>query len=88
MIGAIEILIIVVIAGIILSKDVIDRTWRKHPDESVAESFAVDIQDYYKKNPKKMIYAVIGTVCGIAFLGTGIYWLVTRTDFIKMLGLE
>ena len=88
MIGAIEILIIVVIAGIIFSKDVVDRTWRKHPDEGVVESLAVDVKDYYKKNPKRLIYAVIGTVGGIIFLGIGVYWLFTRTDLPKMLGLE
>jgi len=88
MIGAIEILIIVVIAGIIFSKDVVDRTWRKRPDESVAESFAVDVKDYYEKNPKKLIYAVIGTVAGFAFIAVGIYWAFTRTDLPKMLGSE
>lgn len=88
MIGAIEILIIVVIAGIIFSKDVIDRTWRKSPDETVAESFAVDVKDYYEKNPKKLIYAVIGSVAAFAFIVVGVYWAFTRTELPRMLGLE
>ncbi len=88
MIGAIEILIIVVIAGIIFSKDVVDRTWRKRPDESVPESLAVDIKDYYEKNPKKLIYAAAGSVAAFTFVVIGVYWAFTRTDLPKMLGLE
>jgi len=88
MIGAIEILIILVIIGIIYSKDVVDKTWRKRPDEGVVESFAVDVKDYYKENPKRLVFAIIGTVVAIIFLILFVYWLFTRTEFPKMLGLE
>lgn len=88
MIGAIEILIILVIIGIIYSKDVVDKTWRKRPDEGVVESFAVDVKDYYKANPKRLVFAIIGTVVTIIFLILFVYWLFTRTEFPKMLGLE
>lgn len=88
MIGAIEILIILIIIGIIFSKDAVDRTWRKRPDEGVVESFAVDVKDYYKENPKRLVFAIIGTVVAIIFIILLFYWLFTRTDFPKMLGLE
>ncbi|MCF8720047.1 hypothetical protein [Nitrospina gracilis] len=88
MIGAIEILIILVIIGIIYSKDVVDKTWRKRPDEGVVESFAVDVKDYYKENPKRLVFAIIGTVATLMFVITLFWWLWTRTDFKQMLGLE
>ncbi|CAI2717740.1 hypothetical protein [Nitrospina watsonii] len=88
MIGAIEILIILVIIGIIYSKDVVDKTWRKRPDEGVVESFAVDVKDYYKTNPKRLVFAIIGSVSAFIFVVTLFYWLWTRTDFKQMLGLE
>ncbi|HKI50308.1 MAG TPA: hypothetical protein VKA69_13345 [Desulfobacteria bacterium] len=88
MIGAIEILIIAVIFGIIYGRDAIDKTFKKHADESLAESFAVDIKDFYEKDPKRLILLVAGGVATCIFLGLGIYWAVTRTDLLKMLGLE
>ena len=39
MIGAIEILIIAIIFGVIYGRDAIDRTWNKNPNEGVVESF-------------------------------------------------
>ena len=86
MIGAIEILIIAVIFGIIMSRDVIDKTFRKHPDEGVVESLTVDMKDFYKDNPKRLLIMVLSAVGGIAFLTALIYWALTRTDLSKMLG--
>ena len=55
MIGAIEILIIAMIFGIIYGRDAIDKTFRKSADESVVESMAGDLKEYYEADPKRMI---------------------------------
>ncbi|MEE8268898.1 MAG: hypothetical protein V3R23_02680, partial [Nitrospinaceae bacterium] len=88
MIGAIEILIIAIIFGIIYGRDAIDKTFKKHVDEGVVESFAVDVKDFYKKDPKRLVLLVAGGLGGFIFIGLGIYWALTRTDLIKMIGLE
>jgi hypothetical protein len=88
MIGAIEILIIAIIFGIIYGRDAIDKTFKKHADEGVVESFAVDVKDFYKKDPKRLVLLVAGGLGGFIFIGLGIYWALTRTDLIKMIGLE
>ena len=62
MIGAIEILIIAIIFGIIYGRDAIDKTFKKHADEGVVESFAVDVRDFYKKDPKRMVLLVAGSL--------------------------
>ena len=46
MIGAIEILIIAVIFGIIYGRDAIDKTFRKSADEGVVESMTGDLKEY------------------------------------------
>lgn len=86
MIGAIEILMIAIIVGIIMGRDAIDKTFRKHPDESVMESLSVDMKDFYKDNPKRLLIMVLSAVGGIAFMIALIYWAWTRTDLPKMLG--
>ena len=88
MIGAIEILIIAIIFGIIYGRDAIDKTFKKHADENLAESFAVDVKDFYEKDPKRLILLVAGGVATFAFIGVGIYWALTRTDILKTIGLE
>ena len=88
MIGAIEILIIAVIFGIIYGRDAIDRTFRKSAKEGVVESMAGDLKEYYDNDPKRMIKLSALIIGGIAFLGTGIYWVITRTEFLKMIGLD
>jgi p-aminobenzoyl-glutamate transporter AbgT len=88
MIGAIEILIIAIIFGIIYGRDAIDKTFKKHADENLAESFAVDVKDFYEKDPKRLILLVAGGVAAFAFIGVGIYWALTRTDILKTIGLE
>ena len=88
MIGAIEILIIAVIFGIIYGRDAIDKTFKKHADETLAESFAVDVKDFYEKDPKRLVLLVAGGLGAIIFLGLGAYWAVTRTELLKMIGLE
>ncbi len=88
MIGAIEILIIALIFGIIYGRDAIDKTFRKSANEGVVESLAGDLKEYYDADPKRMIKLsalIIGTV---VFLVTGAYWAITRTDFLKMIGLN
>jgi len=87
MIGAIEILIIAIIFGIIYGRDAIDKTFRKHADEGVVESFAVDVKDFYKKDPKRLVMIVAGCLGGVIFLGLLLYWVMTHTDLPKMLGL-
>ena len=55
MIGAIEILIIAVIFGIIYGRDAIDKTFRKSANEGVVESMAGDLKEYYEEDPKRMV---------------------------------
>ncbi|MFQ5483213.1 MAG: hypothetical protein ACE5ER_10700 [Nitrospinaceae bacterium] len=88
MIGAIEILIIIIIFGIIYGKDAIDRTYRKHPDEGVVESMVVDFKDYYKENPRRLFYVLLGVLGGLSFFITVVYYFITRTDLRRMIGLE
>ena len=88
MIGAIEILIIAMIFGIIYGRDAIDKTFRKSADEGVVESMAGDLKEYYEADPKRMIKLSAIIVGALVFLITGVYWAITRTDFLKMIGLE
>ncbi|MDE1044334.1 MAG: hypothetical protein OSA05_03585 [Nitrospinaceae bacterium] len=88
MIGAIEILIIAMIFGIIYGRDAIDKTFRKSADEGVVESMAGDLKEYYEADPKRMIKLSAMIVGALVFLITGVYWAITRTDFLKMIGLE
>ena len=88
MIGAIEILIIAVIFGIIYGRDAIDRTYRKNPDEGVVESFAGDIKEYYHTDPKRLVKLGIFAVSILTFLGMLVYWALTRFDIAKMIGLN
>ncbi len=88
MIGAIEILIIAVIFGIIYGRDAIDKTFRKSADEGVVESMTGDLKDYYEEDPKRMIKLAVFIVSAILFLSLGAYWAITRTDFLKMIGLD
>ena len=88
MIGAIEILIIAVIFGIIYGRDAIDRTFRKSANEGGVESMAGDLKEYYDADPKRMIKLSAIIIGAIAFLATGMYWTITRTDFLKMIGLD
>jgi len=88
MIGAIEILIIALIFGIIYGRDAIDKTFRKSADESVVESLAGDLKEYYEADPKRMIKLSALIIGVVVFLVTGAYWAITRTDFLKMIGLN
>lgn len=88
MIGAIEILIIALVFGIIYGRDAIDKTFRKSADEGVVESMAGDLKEYYESDPKRMMKLAALIVGAVAFLVTGAYWAVTRTDFLKMIGLD
>lgn len=88
MIGAIEILIIAIIFGIIYGRDAIDKTFKKHADEGVVESFSVDVKEFYKKDPKRLIFIVAGGLGAFIFIVLLIYWALTRTDILKTIGLE
>ncbi len=88
MIGAIEILIIAVIFGIIYGRDAIDKSFRKHPDEGIVESFTEDVKVYYHEDPKRLVKLIIFVVSIITFLGMIVYWAITRTDLLKMLGMD
>jgi len=87
MIGAIEILIIAVIFGIIYGRDAIDRTWKKNPNEGVVESFTEDVKEYYHDDPKRLFKLVIFALSITVFIGTLLYWVVTNYDISKMIGL-
>ena len=66
----------------------IDKTYRKRPDEGVVESLAVDFKDYYKENPRRLFYIVLGVLGGLSFLVTIFYYFITQTDLRFMIGLE
>lgn len=87
MIGAMEIMMIAIIFGIIYGRDAIDRTWKKRPDEKLTESFAADVKEFYDKDPKQFVrIVVIGVFTIITFAGMA-YWAFTHTDLPKILGL-
>ena len=88
MIGAIEILIIAVIFGIIYGRDAIDKTFRKSANEGVVESMTGDLKEYYEEDPKRVVKLAVFIVSAIIFLVTAVYWAITRTDFLKMIGLD
>ena len=88
MIGAIEILIIAVIFGIIYGRDAIDKTFRKSANEGVVESMAGDLKEYYEDDPKRVVKLAVFIVSAIIFLVTAVYWAITRTNFLKMIGLD
>ena len=87
MIGAIEILIIAIIFGVIYGRDAIDRTWKKNPDEGVVESFTEDVKEYYQEDPKRLFKLIILMLSVLTFIGTLIYWVITNYDVAKMIGL-
>jgi len=87
MIGAIEILIIAVIFGVIYGRDAIDRTWKKNPNEGVVESFTDDVKEYYHEDPKRLFKLIVFAISIIAFLSTLVYWVITNYDIAKMIGL-
>ena len=87
MIGAIEILIIAIIFGVIYGRDAIDRTWKKNPDEGVVESFTDDVKEYYHEDPNRLITLIVFAISIIAFLSTLVYWVITNYDIAKMIGL-
>ena len=87
MIGAIEILIIAIIFGVIYGRDAIDRTWKKNPNEGVMESFTEGVKEYYQEDPKRLFKLIILALSLLTFIGTLIYWVVTNYDIAKMIGL-
>ena len=87
MIGAIEILIIAVIFGVIYGRDAIDRTWKKNPNEGVVESFTEDVKQYYYEDKKRLFKLIALGLSIIIFLVTLTYWILTNYDIAKMIGL-
>ena len=87
MIGAIEILIIAVIFGVIYGRDAIDRTWKKNPNEGVVESFTDDVKEYYHEDPKRLFKLIVFALSIIVFLATLVYWVISNYDISKMIGL-
>ena len=87
MIGAIEILIIAVIFGVIYGRDAIDRTWKKNPNEGVVESFTDVVKEYYHEDPKRLFKLIVFALSIIVFLATLVYWVITNYDIAKMIGL-
>ena len=87
MIGAIEILIIAIIFGVIYGRDAIDRTWNKNPNEGVVESFTEDVKEYYHEDPKRLFKLIVLALSLIAFIATLGYWVITNFDIAKMIGL-
>ena len=88
MIGVIEILIIAVIFGIIYGRDAIDKTFRKSANEGVVESMAGDLKEIYDADPKRMVKLSAIIIGATTFFSTGMYWAITRTNFLRMIGLD
>ena len=72
----------------IRDSDAIDKTFRKSANEGVVESMAGDLKEYYEEDPKRVVKLAVFVVSAILFLVTATYWAVTRTDFLKMIGLD
>lgn len=87
MIGGMEILIIAIIFAIIYGRDAIDKTFRKHPDESVGESFVADFQEYYQKDPKRAIRITTIVISAVLLISGCLYWVFFKTNLLKMLGI-
>ena len=87
MIGAIEILIIAVIFGVIYGRDAIDRTWKKNPNEGVVESFTEDVKQYYYEDKKRLFKLIALGLSITTFFVTLTYWVLTNYDIAKMIGL-
>ena len=87
MIGAIEILIIAIIFGVIYGRDAIDRTWKKNPNEGVVESFTEDVKEYYHEDKKRLFKLIVFALSVVVFIVTLTYWAVTNYDIAKMIGL-
>ena len=87
MIGGMEILIIAIIFAIIYGRDAIDKTFRKHADESVGESFVTDFQEYYKKDPKRTIRLTVIITSAVLFLSGCLYWIFFKTHLLRLLGI-
>ena len=85
MIGAIEILIIVIIFGIIYGRYAIYKTFKKHAEEGVVESFSVDVMDFYKKYPIRLVLLFLVCLCGFFFVGLVIFWSFTRFSLPKLI---
>ena len=54
----------------------------------MVESFADDIKEYYHEDPKRLVKLIIFFVSIVAFLGVLIYWVFTRYDVGRILGLD
>ncbi len=87
MIGAMELLMILIIIGIIYSKNAVDRTFRKHADESVGESFVSDYQEFYRKDPKRTIKLTVIAILTILFLLASAYWIFFKSNSLRLLGI-
>ena len=88
MIGAMEIMMIAIIFGIIYGRDAIDKTWKKRPDENLTESFAADVKEFYDKDPKRFVKVVGIVIFTIVAFVVMTYWAFTHTDLLKILGID
>ncbi|OGW14422.1 MAG: hypothetical protein A3K09_07170 [Nitrospinae bacterium RIFCSPLOWO2_12_FULL_47_7] len=87
MIGGLEILMIAIIFAIIYGRDAIDKTFRKRADETVGESFVTDIQEYYKKDPKRTVKVIVIVTFAVIFLSGCLYWIFFKTHLLRQLGI-
>jgi hypothetical protein len=87
MIGGLEILMIAIIFAIIYGRDAIDKTFRKHADETIGESFVADFQEFYKKDPKRTIRITAIVISSVTFVVGCLYWIFAKTNLLKMLGI-
>ena len=87
MIGGMEILMIAIIFAIIYGRDAIDKTFRKHADENIGESFVADIQEYYHKDPKRTVWIAVIVISVVIILSGCLYWLFFKTHILRSMGI-
>ena len=78
---------IAIIFAIIYGRDAIDKTFRKHPDETIGESFVSDFQEFYKKDPKRTVRLTLIIATSVVFVVGCLYWVFAKTNLLKLIGI-
>jgi len=81
-------LMIAIIFAIIYGRDAIDKTFRKHADETIGESFVADFQEYYKKDPKRTVRITVIVISSAILLIGCLYWVFAKTNLLKLIGIS
>lgn len=81
-------MMIAIIFAIIYGRDAIDKTFRKHADETIGESFVADFQEYYKKDPKRTVRITVIVISSATLLIGCLYWVFAKTNLLKLIGIS